>query len=301
MPASAPAEDAYFLNAIVVRDHSPQSRTDVLSSANLDSLLDEKLAAITIAPRTALSTDWLWDVLIDKPDLLGPVTEAPRHVVQWMLYLKSTEHEQFHFEKLIDNIGQFAKKPKALLETESRRMQTYVVALLPAVPWSLRHKDAVRRALDTAFSYRHRILTKGRFRTDNGDAADRETLIRLRKEMLERVGSYNSEDLAAAAASITTNPSQFAADQRSAGKLFGVRFGQAWRYPRFQFDSKRNAFPEMKDVLTALSRDEQGWDRLQWFLEPHEKLRGRTPLEVWNTDRTKVVEAANMERWNGRD
>jgi hypothetical protein len=57
----------------------------------------------------------------------------------------------------------------------------------------------------------------------------------------------------------------------------------------------------MKSVLAALTPDQQGWDRLQWFLEPHESLRGRTPIEVWKTDRNKVIEAANTERWDGRD
>jgi hypothetical protein len=82
--------------------------------------------------------------------------------------------------------------------------------------------------------------------------------------MLGRVGSYSSEDLASAVASTTRNASQFAADQRSAGKLFGVRLGQAWHYPKFQFDAERNTLPEMKSVLAALAPDQQGWDRLQW-------------------------------------
>jgi hypothetical protein len=136
---------------------------------------------------------------------------------------------------------------------------------------------------------------------DGNDASEREMLIRVRREMLSKVGAYSSEDLAAAAESTTKNPSQFAADQRSTGAIFGVRFGREWRYPSFQFDSRRHAFPEMRAVLQALSPDEQGWDRLQWFLEPHETLRGRTPLDVWKKNRKKVIEAANTERWDGRD
>jgi hypothetical protein len=81
--------------------------------------------------------------------------------------------------------------------------------------------------------------------------------------------------------------------------LFGVRFGQAWHYPKFQFDPDLRPYPEIKTILSALP-DDQGWDRIQWFLERHEKLQGCTPLEVWTTDRNKVVEAANMERWTAR-
>jgi hypothetical protein len=119
--------------------------------------------------------------------------------------------------------------------------------------------------------------------------------------MLDKVGSYSSEDLAAAAESMTSNPSQFAADQRHKGEVFGVRFGREWRYPTFQFDAERHVLPEMKFVLRALSPDNQGWDRLQWFLEPHETLQGRSPLELWNSNRQKVIDAADTERWNGRD
>ena len=133
------------------------------------------------------------------------------------------------------------------------------------------------------------------------DSTHREALIRVRRQMLDKVGSYSSEDLAAAAESITSNPSQFAADQRGMGAFFGVRFGREWRYPKFQFDARRHTIPEMKPVLRALFPDEQGWDRLQWFLQPNETLRGRTPLDVWGANRQEVVEAANTERWDGRD
>jgi hypothetical protein len=88
------------------------------------------------------------------------------------------------------------------------------------------------------------------------------------------------------------------------GKLFGVRFGREWHYPAFQFDRTQKPieiFDEVKPLLAALSPDERGWDRLQWFLQPHEALNGLTPLEVWRKDRASVVAAAGTERWNGRD
>jgi hypothetical protein len=133
------------------------------------------------------------------------------------------------------------------------------------------------------------------------DESEREALIRARKEMLDQVDLYSSEALAYATASASMNASQFPANQRGAEKLFGVRFGQAWHYPKFQFDTNGNILPEMKSVLAALVPDQQGWDRLQWFLEPHASLDGRTPFDVWKTDRNKVIEAANTERWDRRD
>jgi len=50
-------------------------------------------------------------------------------------------------------------------------------------------------------------------------------------------------------------------------------------YRQFQFDRSRKPieiFPEVKPLLEALSPDESGWDRLQWTLQPHEGLSGRT-------------------------
>jgi hypothetical protein len=130
---------------------------------------------------------------------------------------------------------------------------------------------------------------------------ERDRLIEVRRQMLDKVGSLTSDDLAAAAASTTTNASQYAADQRSAGAIFGVKFGKEWRYPAFQFNSKRHVRPEMKAVLAALTPDLQGWDRLHWFLAPHETLEGKTPLDLWKKSPLKVIEAAHTERWDGRD
>jgi len=129
----------------------------------------------------------------------------------------------------------------------------------------------------------------------------RDHLIEVRRQMLDKAGSLSSDDLAAAAESITTNVSQYAADQRSAGAIFGVKFGKEWRYPAFQFDSKGHVRPDMKAVLAALSPDLQGWDRLHWFLAPHETLKGKTPLELWKKSPLKVIEAAHTECWNGRN
>jgi hypothetical protein len=134
---------------------------------------------------------------------------------------------------------------------------------------------------------------------------NRPALKAARQEMLNSVrGTFTSEEIASALDSTSSNPSQYAADQRSAGKIFGVRFGREWHYPKFQFDRSRKPieiFPEVKPLLEALSPDERGWDRLQWFLQPHEGLSGRTPLEMWQSDRAAVVTAASAERWNGRE
>ena len=84
--------------------------------------------------------------------------------------------------------------------------------------------------------------------------------------------------------------------------MFGVRAGQAWCYPKFQFRQKGQPYREIRQVIEALTPDESGWGRLQWFKEPHAKLNGRTPLEAWEAgEKDEVVAAAKSERWHGRD
>ncbi len=77
-------------------------------------------------------------------------------------------------------------------------------------------------------------------------AYSRDRLIDVRRQMLDKVGSLTSDDLAAAAASTTTNASQYAADQRSAGAIFGVKFGKEWALPgvSVRFEEARAAGDE---------------------------------------------------------
>src|SRR5262249_13116379 len=96
-------------------------------------------------------------------------------------------------------------------------------------------------------------------------ASQREALLRERQNLLKRVETLSSEEIASGGESTSTNASQFAADLRNRGAIFGVRFGQQWLYPSFQFDRAHRIRPEMRELIAALSPDELGWDRLQWF------------------------------------
>jgi hypothetical protein len=303
MQARAASGETYLLNAIVERKASPQLRTEMLSSVNMVDLLDANPAAITLAPHGTSSGELLLDLFIEKSRLFRPLFKSPTRTSRWMLYISG--HGQFEFKKSIERKDLAAKQFRIFLSSVE---DLSIAALVPEVPWTTKRKDAIRVALTEVMMKPAIPSGSGRLTRDEATAAsnddddeawDREMLIRVRRQMLNQVGSYSSEELATGAESTTTNASQYAADQREAGKIFGVRFGQAWHYPKFQFDPKRRPYPEMKAIIAALP-DDQGWDRVQWFLEPHERLRGKTPLQVWKTDRKKVIEAANMERWNAR-
>lgn len=307
MATQAIADDRYFLSAIVEHQHSPQVRTSVLTPVNFDLVLDERPAAITLAPRGVLSGDLLLGVVVDKPDLFEPLLKQ-RAVNRWRCYAPKPGGRRFELKELVDAHSLHRKVVQLLKRFSRASTGGFSYALVPDLDWTPDRDEKIRRALTQLLEYsavdrtaradadRAAIASRS---NDDEEAWDREMHIRVRRQMLDQTGSYSSEELAAGAASTTTNASQYAADQRKADKIFGVRFGQAWRYPKFQFDSKRRPYREMKAIIAALP-DDQGWDRIQWFLAPHEKLKGRTPLQVWKTDRKKVVEAANTERWNDR-
>ena len=134
------------------------------------------------------------------------------------------------------------------------------------------------------------------------EAHNRRALFEVQREMLSRAPCFTSHELTTGQASTTTDSNKLGSDLRRSGKVFAVCRGQSWYYPKFQFDHDGLPFSEMSEVLTALRGDERGWDRLQWFLEPHLGLDGRTPLEVWQQgQRAAVIGAARAETWSDRD
>jgi hypothetical protein len=306
------AANYLFLNALVALKKSMEIRTTVFSKSNLDSLLTERPAAITFSPAGALDTERLLGAYLKNDALFRPMTRS-RRIIRWRCYEQKSGERQFELKELVEERALSRKASELFKWFVQSAADTPICALVPDINWTSQHEDEIRAVLCDVIAYSSatgkevRIEVKGISRAaapvspNEDDVTDREALIRVRRQMLDKVGSYSSEDLAAAAESITSNPSQFAADQRGTGAFFGVRFGREWRYPKFQFDAERHILPEMKPVLQALSPDEQGWDRLQWFLQPNETLHGRTPLDVWEGNRQKVVEAANTERWDGRD
>lgn len=312
------ADNSLFLNVLVPLNHSLELRTALYSKRNLDLLLTGRPAAITFSPPGVLNAERLLGGYLMNDALFRRITPTKR-IRLWRCYFHKPGEWQFEFKELVDDRALLEKAAALIKQASHIRAYAPICALVPNIQWTSDHDARIRVILDEVITH---SLTRGSNvipevksvplalteladaseTTDSeNDATDREILIRVRRKMLEEVGSYSSEDLAAAAESTTSNPSQFAADQRRTGELFGVRFGQQWRYPKFQFDAARHILPEMKLVLRALSPDAQGWDRLQWFLEPHEALGGQTPIKIWKRDRHKVVEAANTERWDARD
>jgi hypothetical protein len=255
-------------------------------------MLEDNPAAISLSRAGVGSGERLLELFeADRDRIFRSLLENHRRSDPWLLF---TEHAgRISLEQTL----QENEVSDSVRDTVQRSAVPYIVLIRQVEALKARFQavlDAVSRTIESGVSPAAAVLPV--------DESDREAMIRSRKQMLQQAGgTYNSEELATAAQSVTTNASQLAADQRNGGRIFGVRLGREWHYPKFQFDAELRAFAELKPILTALTPDVQGWDRLQWFLQPHETLSGRTPLQMWNIDRRKVIEAANTERWNGRD
>jgi hypothetical protein len=294
---------AYYLSAVIGRrPGSLEVRTTAFSAENLEALLGDEPAAITLAPEGALAPERLLHVFTTRHFAF----RTPHHadashidsIRRWRYYAKRSYEQVPHLIRSVNS-----DDLKRQLFEARRHMRHALFAFvreefMPETPSPSGIDDVILEAMKPRYV---------RLSTPPGEQlelANRQALQAARQDMLKHVETYSSEQLASVLDSASTNASQFAADKRKSNTIFGVRFGRDWLYPRFQFDRAHTPlkpFKEMKDVLSALTPDARGWDRLQWFLEPHEALNGRTPLEVWSQDRGQVIQAARTERWDARD
>jgi hypothetical protein len=116
-------------------------------------------------------------------------------------------------------------------------------------------------------------------------------LIGLRKRLRESVPMVDSEQWGKWRG-VATNPSATLAKYREQGRLFSVREGRNYLYPRFQFTQDAAPLDALEDVLKAVPEDAHGWPLLSWFEAPSTLLGGRKPSEVLTTDPAAVRAAA---------
>lgn len=116
-------------------------------------------------------------------------------------------------------------------------------------------------------------------------------LIGLRKRLRESVAMLDSEQWGNWRG-VTTNPSATLAKYREQGRLFSVREGRNYLYPRFQFTQDAAPLDAIADVLKVVPEDARGWPLLSWFEAPSTLLGGRKPREVLAKDPAAVRAAA---------
>jgi hypothetical protein len=118
-----------------------------------------------------------------------------------------------------------------------------------------------------------------------------EELIGLRKRIRESVPMLDSEQWGQWRG-VSNNPSATLAKYREQGRLFAVRQGRNYLYPRFQFTQDAAPFDAVADILKVVPEDARGWPLLSWFEAPSTLLGGRKPSEVLAKDAAAVRAAA---------
>jgi len=300
--------EAQYLNAVVERGKSFQVITEEYSPDAVKELMSHAPEAITLAPAGAVDATRLLARLRSLVPIQIKHSRAVATSHRWKCYLHEPRKENLQFCGVLEDEHKIPQKFEECL-----RKLDFSVLVLICVESVVDRMFAEFYRRDSAAKHdlwidffnvepigRDRVLESRLLLTSEAASSDRELLRDARRELLSRVATFTSEEIASGGDSISDNASQYALDLRSRGKVFGVRFGRTWHYPKFQFDAQRRAVQEMRAVLEALTPDPKGWDRLQWFVTPHERLQGRTPIEVWNSDRKKVIEAAKTEQWHGR-
>jgi hypothetical protein len=121
--------------------------------------------------------------------------------------------------------------------------------------------------------------------------ADIQALIGLRQRLREDIAMLDSEEWGQLRG-VSNNPSATLGKYREQGRLFAVREGRNYLYPRFQFDDDDAPLEVIAEVLKVIPKDAQGWPLLSWFDAPSALLNGRKPRETLARDPVAVKAAA---------
>jgi hypothetical protein len=296
--------DTLFLSAVVSQPNAPgglEVRTREFSRTNFEVLIKEDPVVIAVASEEAVSAPRLIDVIKRQVGSVPGIGKVKRSEKLWRLYDCRARTSAGDFAIEFKIIKATSLGGTVMLEALQKHLgaltQASCAVLVPDY-WASRPGVAIESLIRESLAPALKVVLN----PERARARERRlALNRAREDMLEKAGTLSSEEVATGAASTSSNASQYAADLRRRGGVFGVRLGQEWLYPKFQFDEKHRVLADMEKMVAALSPDEQGWDRLQWFLEPHERLGGKTPLVVWASDRARVIAAARSEHWDGRD
>ncbi|MCK0505456.1 hypothetical protein [Aromatoleum anaerobium] len=130
----------------------------------------------------------------------------------------------------------------------------------------------------------------------------RDANARLRAEFTIRSPGWTAVEVAEFAQSRARNRNALASRWAGEKRIFGVLSDRITLFPSFQFNSDtRQPYPEVRDVISALESDYEGWSLAIWFITPNDWLEGRAPLDYWSADRAAVVVAAQCEQAMFRD
>ncbi|AEF41964.1 hypothetical protein [Hoyosella subflava] len=104
-----------------------------------------------------------------------------------------------------------------------------------------------------------------------------------------------SRDVAAALGSRSSSPRGFTADQRKAGKLLAIRWGNQYRYPGFQIRDG-HVLPVIQQLISLADDSEWSPESLtMWLCTPTGWLSDKRPVDLLNGDPNAILDAARSE------
>ncbi|RJQ55069.1 MAG: hypothetical protein C4521_03125 [Actinobacteria bacterium] len=116
---------------------------------------------------------------------------------------------------------------------------------------------------------------------------------RLRGEARRQVFDeemWDSTYVAGLVGSRSSNPRQYANDNRRRGKLIGLAYMNRYLYPAFQFDADRGRIrPEVARINRLLGAGSDPWGAASWWISPNAMLGGKAPKELIG-DRVRIDE-----------
>src|SRR5579871_4944226 len=187
----------YLMSAVVDRRAAPELRTTAYSQTRFSEMLEDNPAAISLAPRGAGSGERLLELFEanDTDPIFRSMLEKHRRTDPWLLFIAhSTGRLALH--QVVAREDELADSVRDALQRSS---EPFIVLI--------RKVDTVEAPFEAFLAALTRRLDVGVSLEPPAPVtteSDREKIIRSRRQMLaDAGGTYNSEELATAAQSIT--------------------------------------------------------------------------------------------------
>jgi len=116
-----------------------------------------------------------------------------------------------------------------------------------------------------------------------------------RTEFLKELPTATSAEVAELSGSRARNKAALAGSWRKQRRVFGVSASGQLRFPLFQLDRDGQPKPQIAELLHALEgQGLSGWELALWFTGANDRLDGKRPLDLLDSEPQRVLEAAGQ-------
>jgi hypothetical protein len=89
-----------------------------------------------------------------------------------------------------------------------------------------------------------------------------------------------------------SDPDQYASQLRREKRVFGVCYQDKYLHPAFQFRTSGDVHSAIARLLEFLPATDANWPAASWLFQPHGRLGGKSPAEVFQEQPNAVVDLA---------